>query len=199
MTAGPSGQRVLETAAAYIGLPYVLGAEADLTGAVSPSALDCSELVQLACQLCGIPAPDGHWVQWAWCRDAGLLISVEQAIATPGALLFVYDGSTEGHVAFSDGAGYTVEARGRAYGVGRWSARHRGFTHGGLIPGVDYTGGGEWDMDEAQMRKFADLIAESIVTRLMAHTIELEDGKPYPVENILGFFNNIGNALVRKP
>lgn len=136
----PRASVFVAAAAAYAGVPYVLGAEGDLDpGFAAVHALDCSELVQVALADLDLRAPDGHWVQWRWCRDAGLLISVDEAIATPGALLFVYDGTVIGHVAISRGDGFTVEARGRAWGTGSWPAAGRGWTHGALVPGLDYS------------------------------------------------------------
>lgn len=130
--------RILEIAARADGLPYVLGAEADLTSDEIPAAFDCSELVQWACHRAGVTdCPDGHWIQIEWATRHGLQISVEQGIATPGALLFVYDGTPAGHVAFSRGDGLTIEARGRAWGCGSWPAHGR-FNRATLIPGVDH-------------------------------------------------------------
>ncbi len=69
-------------------------------------------------------------------------IEIEDAITTPGALLFRMS-SSGNHVAISRGNGTTIEARGKAYGVGVFSAKGRPWTHAGLIPGVDY--GEEWE------------------------------------------------------
>jgi cell wall-associated NlpC family hydrolase len=136
----PTGRDLVARAARYRGLPYRLGAEADLRGSRFPTALDCSELVELVCHLEGINAPDGTVNQWPWRKP----LSVASAIATPGALLFRYVGPGGGnglgnHVAFSRGDGWTEEARGRAYGTGSFTAHGRGWTHGGLVPGVDYS------------------------------------------------------------
>lgn len=135
----PRASDFVAAAMRYDGLPYVLGAEGDLDpGYQSVRAQDCSELVQVALADLGVAAPDGHWVQWRWARDAGLLVSVADAVATAGALLFVYDGTTEGHVAISRGDGTTIEARGRAYGTGVFAATGRAWTHGAHVPGLDY-------------------------------------------------------------
>jgi cell wall-associated NlpC family hydrolase len=112
-----------------------------------PVAEDCSELVQNACDDAGVvPAmPDGAYYQWTHCVDhSTVLPSVEDGIATRGALLFVEDPfasstfQTIPHVACSLGDGTTIEARGRAWGVGSFPAAGR-FQHAALIPGVDYT------------------------------------------------------------
>lgn len=137
----PTAAEFVTAAMAYEGRPYVLGSEGDLDPGYDPSvgALDCSELVQVALADVGVDAPDGHWNQWRWCRDGAALIPVDAGVVTAGALLFVYDGTTNGHVAISRGDGSTIEARGRAYGTGVFPSEHRGWTHAGMVPGVDYS------------------------------------------------------------
>jgi len=82
--------------------------------------------------------------QYLHLKQRGSTMSVEEALHTPGALLFRLSpqgrqGSpTNEHVAISLGDGRTIEARGKQYGVGSWSAENR-FTHAAAIPGV--TGG----------------------------------------------------------
>lgn len=196
-----SGIDILAFAEAnYSGLPYVLGAEADIDpdgGFDDPSALDCSELIQVSCTRLGVHMPDGHWVQWMLCRNAGTLIPVDQAIATPGALLFSYDGTPDGHVAFSRGDGTTFEARGRAWGTGSWSA-YRGdfFNYGALIPGATYPNPDYQPEDEDDMAFTADELADAIVRKLMEWPIPLEDGNSHQLQNVLGYQNNIGNDTV---
>ena len=196
-----TGEQILAFAIkSYDGLPYVLGAEADIDpegGFDDPTALDCSELIQVSCTRMGINMPDGHWNQWRVCRDAGTLIPVDQAIATPGALLFHYDGTTEGHVGFSRGDGTTFEARGRAWGTGSWSA-YRGdfFNYGALIPGVLYPNPDYQPEDEDDMAFTAEELAKAIVKEFMEYPIPLEDGKTHQMQNVIGYGNNIGNATV---
>lgn len=173
-----TGREILTSALEYTGLPYVMGAEADLTGAVWPDALDCSELVQLACARNGVGILDGHWLQWKWCASQHTLISVEQAIDTPGALLFVYDGTTTGHVAFSRGDGTTMEARGHAWGCGSWPTEGRGWTHGALIPDVDYEEDPMAGMTDADMDRLAGKIAAALDARERT-THSFRDGKDY--------------------
>lgn len=74
--------------------------------------------------------PDGSANQRAYVQQKGTQMSVADAIRTPGALLF-----RPGHVAISLGDGRTIEARGRAYGVGIFNAQGR-FTSAGMIPGM---------------------------------------------------------------
>lgn len=118
---------------------YVFGAEPSLKDP-SPDRLDCSELVQWAVyQVTNDSWVDGSRYQYAACRH----ISVEQAIRTKGALLFLSgSGSPNGihHVVISMGNGMTAEARSRytTPQVGSWAAHGRGFQYGGLIPVLRY-------------------------------------------------------------
>ncbi len=117
----------LQAALAQNGKPYVFGAEAS-AGNRDPRALDCSELVEWASAQAGVRVPDGSGNQRAHCQP----ISVQQALRTPGALLF-----SNGHVAISLGDGRTIEARNSRMGVGIFPAGNR-FTSAGLIPGMNY-------------------------------------------------------------
>ena len=121
-TAGKTAQ-FLNISLSQKGKTYVYGAEAD--GQANPKAFDCSELIQWAMERLGMEFPDGSANQIAYAKP----ISVEEALRTPGALLY-----RPGHIAISLGNGKTMEARGSDYGVGVFSARDRGWTAGGLIP-----------------------------------------------------------------
>jgi len=121
----------VQAALAQDGDRYVYGAETNLNDP-DPDTFDCSELVQWAAHQAGVSFVDGSSNQLQACRNAGREISVEEAIRTPGALLF-----RPGHVAISLGDGRTIEAKGSAYGVGIFNAAGR-FTTGGLIPGMEY-------------------------------------------------------------
>ena len=114
-----------------VGKPYLLGSEGPVD--LLLATWDCSEIVQhlLACvgvrQVTGddgtvtpIERFDGAGFQWGHCHQ----ISKEDALDTPGALLFIRNGQLYpdkphhiGHVAISLGNEMIVEARGRAYGV----------------------------------------------------------------------------------
>lgn len=109
---------------------YRFGAEASASDR-DPDAFDCSELVEWALARVGVRFVDGSVNQINRCRP----IPVAQAIRTRGALLF--RPGNPNHIAISLGDGRTIEARGRRYGVGNFSAVGR-FTRGGLIPGLDY-------------------------------------------------------------
>lgn len=134
---------VLLTALGQSGKPYVFGAEADPLDPM-PHAFDCSELVEWACARCGVQprVPDGAYYQWLHTNQRGVVLTVAKALTTRGALLFAGSGRGVGrdaidHVAWSLGDGTTIEARGRAWGVGTWAAKGR-FSFAGLLPGIDY-------------------------------------------------------------
>lgn len=115
---------------------YVFGSEVNLTDA-SPDRIDCSELVQWGVyQQVHDSWVDGSRYQYAATKH----ISVDQAIHTKGALLFVTgSGSPNGihHVAISMGNGQTAEARSTAMGCGSWTAYGR-FQYAGLVPVLRY-------------------------------------------------------------
>ena len=137
-------KQVVEWALRLKGLPYVFGTEQD--GRENPTAEDCSELVQNACDENKVrpSMPDGAINQFYHCRGHGLLISIEKAQETFGALVFRIT-PPNNHVVFSlglvNGRGMTFEAKGRAWGVGSWplNIKGRGWTNAALIPGVDYS------------------------------------------------------------
>lgn len=119
------------------GKAYVYGAEARLDDP-DPKAFDCSELIQWACAQVGLSYPDGSGNQYQASKNAGLLVSVDQAARIRGALLWRGAGGSE-HVVVSLGDGKaTIEARGRQYGVVQATIEGRGWSAAGLIPGMDY-------------------------------------------------------------
>ena len=126
---------------------YIFGHEVKLSD-TDPSAFDCSELVEWAAWQVGVQprVPDGSWYQARHCQKHGTLIPVSEALKTKGALLFRFSSSpftggrpTSSHVAVSLGDGRTIEAKGSRYGVGIFTAEGRGWTHAGLVPGLDYS------------------------------------------------------------
>lgn len=130
------------------GDPYVFGAEASVNDP-NPRAFDCSEATEWGANGLGVrpPMPDGSWIQARHCRAHGTLIPVADAFGIAGALLFRFSGDPFGagrpgdaHVAVSMGdRKATVEARGRAFGLGVFGAvTARRWTHAGLVPGLDY-------------------------------------------------------------
>ena len=131
----PSAAAFVAKANSQAGKPYRFGAEVRLDDP-EPKAFDCSELVQWALAQVGVQLPDGSWNQCGACHP----IPLSSARATPGALVFVSrDGKACGvcHVGISRGDGYTVEARGRAWGVGVWPWR-ASWNLAGLVPGLAY-------------------------------------------------------------
>ncbi len=133
----------LDAALDQTGDHYVFGAEA-APGDPDPHAFDCSELTQWAAHRAGVDLPDGSWQQYLELQRHGAVVPVEQAIRTPGALLFSFSSEpTPGggrpehaHVAISLGDGHTIEARGRSYGVGSFDANVHRFHYAALIPGI---------------------------------------------------------------
>jgi hypothetical protein len=71
-----------------------------------------------------------------------MIIPVDQAIHTPGALLFSFNSDPNGgrpvqqHVAISLGDGKTIEARGSQYGVDSFDATPKRFQYAAVIPGI---------------------------------------------------------------
>lgn len=140
MSVHPHIEDVLLHALADKGDPYIYGRKGDPLLPTDPGGIDCSGLVKRSCERAGVvdPAcPDGSWNQWALIAQHGKVLPVEQALHTRGALLFIGKGGAD-HVAWSLGDVTTIEARGRLYGVGCWSAAGR-FQLAGLLPGIDYS------------------------------------------------------------
>ncbi|HEV7523512.1 MAG TPA: NlpC/P60 family protein [Acidimicrobiia bacterium] len=145
-TTGSSiAQTFVTNALAEQGKPYVYGANASLTDP-NPKAFDCSELTKWASARAGVTIPDGATAQYLYTRDHGTTMTVQQALHTPGALLFHFgheprdlgDIPADGHVAISLGDGvHTIEARGHAYGTNVFdNAGGRSFNFAGMIPGM---------------------------------------------------------------
>jgi cell wall-associated NlpC family hydrolase len=132
----------LRVAKAQVGDPYVFGAEVKLKDD-DPDVFDCSEFTQWAAHQAGAKIPDGATAQYLHLKERGLLIPVDKAKDTPGALLFSFDreprpgdGRTPGaHVAISLGDGKIVEAANRRAGVRESTAGER-FEYAAVIPGI---------------------------------------------------------------
>jgi cell wall-associated NlpC family hydrolase len=135
-------ERFLEVARAQVGDQYIFGAEVKLKDS-DPDVFDCSELTQWAAHQAGVTIPDGATAQYLHLKQRGMLIPVEEAKNTPGALLFHFDreprpgdGRTPGaHVAISLGNGKTVEAQNSDADVLETKAGNR-FTYAAVIPGI---------------------------------------------------------------
>jgi cell wall-associated NlpC family hydrolase len=152
----PSGtvRTFLDSALAQTGDPYVFGANPRLDDP-DPASFDCSKLVQWAAHRVGTDLPRRALDQYLDLHGKGATISVDEAMRTPGALLFSFGsppapGSGDPHkehVAISLGDGRTIEARGSAYGVGSWSAANR-FNYAAVLPGLSTTDTGDADTDK---------------------------------------------------
>lgn len=138
-------QAFLDAATAQAGDRYVFGATASVDDA-DPDTFDCSELVKWAAGRQGVDVPDGTWLQYLDLKSDGATMSVEEAINTPGALLFSFPSEPQpgqgrpssAHVAISLGDGRTIEAANPRKGVIFGEAEGR-FNFAGFIPGL--TGG----------------------------------------------------------
>lgn len=130
---GADGQvdRFVALALQQSGDQYVYGATPSASNA-DPRQFDCSSLVQWAATRVGINGvPRTTDTQEAYCRSRGTLISVQQGVATKGALLF-----QDGHVAISLGNGKTIEAMNSQMGVRQGNANGRGWRAAGKLPGA---------------------------------------------------------------
>ena len=159
----PTGQDLIAVAHQYLGLPYRTNPQ--WNPGDTPTSFDCSEFTEWVCLMAGSPVRlrESSVEQFQQCREAGRVISVADAVVTPGALLFAFRDSKSRpidpasmwpsfrHVSFAIGNGTkTIEAYG-ADGEGvaikgmrlRTDANgnmiHR-FNFGALAPGVDYPG-----------------------------------------------------------
>jgi cell wall-associated NlpC family hydrolase len=142
---GPNAttQQFVTTALAQQGKPYVWGSSTSPTDP-NPASFDCSELTKWAAARSGVTIPDGAAHQYAWLKEQGATMTVQQALQTPGALLFHFASEPQpglggeppvAHVAISLGNGKTIEARGHDYGVGIFDAGDR-FNYAGMVPGM---------------------------------------------------------------
>jgi len=150
------GTDILRLAGRHLGEEYILGARALLSNPHHTGPWDCAEYTSwLAYQAYGIvfgtygsdpttaDAYSGKWYEDA--KDAGTLIPVEDALATPGAFVVRKPGAFDtqiGHVALCIGDGRLYEARSRSQGVViSTDAATRNWSAGVQLPGVAYTRG----------------------------------------------------------
>lgn len=97
------GNRIADMSQKYVGHPYVWGA-------VGPNCFDCSGFALFIHSSFGIMLPRTARQQY----HGGTRISVQEAINTPGALIFYHN---FGHVAISLGDGRVCHASNRRVGV----------------------------------------------------------------------------------
>jgi len=146
------GKDILRVAKPHIGESYYLGAIVPYKNAGWTGPWDCAEFTTwctyqaygflFGCDLkTGEP---GSAYTGAWRRDAyklGKVISVDEAIRTPGAFLLRFPEESSqriGHIVISAGNGTTIEAADRIHGVIAGTVRGRRWDIGVLLPGVDY-------------------------------------------------------------
>jgi cell wall-associated NlpC family hydrolase len=134
-------QAFLQIALAQQGKQYIYGADPPASN-TNPSAFDCEGLTRWAAARVGIDIPMGATFQYRYLEQHGTTMSVDQALHTPGALLFHFgsDPNTgvppDGHVGISVGDGvHVMEAKGHAYGTNVFAdASH--FNYAGMIRGM---------------------------------------------------------------
>lgn len=116
--------------------------DTDLDGLTDPTSFDRSELTRWAAHQAGIEIPDTSAAQYLDLKAKGLLIPVDQAAHTPGALLFNFSSEpTAGsarpdiaQIAISQGNGTTVEAD-DVQGVTSMQVGSR-FQYAAVLPGL---------------------------------------------------------------
>ncbi|MDQ1739216.1 MAG: hypothetical protein QOE53_868 [Pseudonocardiales bacterium] len=135
-------QHFLDAAVAQRGDPYRFGAKGTPNDP-NPAAFDCSGLTKWAAHQAGFELADGAAHQYLQLKAQGMLIPVDQAIHTPGALLFRFavepqDGSepADAHVAISLGNGKTIEAANPQDGVGEFDSGGKRFNYAAVLPGI---------------------------------------------------------------
>lgn len=131
----------LRNALAQVGDSHRRGAEASTRDA-DPDAWDSSELVEWSANRAGAVVNDGSWLQYRQLQREGGGLSVEDALHTPGALVFTFSSDplasserpTSAGVAISLGNGQllTVAEGGKVAVV---DASTRQLTHASVIPG----------------------------------------------------------------
>jgi hypothetical protein len=152
-TMASEGSKVLDIGKSRVGQAYILGASVPLNNANWAGPWDCAEFTSWCAYqayglLFGVGGTNdvakaepysGHW--FADAKKRGRVIPWQEALTIPGAALIRRPTPGKiGHVAFAIGDGKrTLEARGKAFGVGIFDkADTRSWNIGCLLPGVDY-------------------------------------------------------------
>jgi N-acetylmuramoyl-L-alanine amidase len=158
-----NGKDIVRIAMKHIGEEYILGADVPKDDPDWDGPWDCAEFVswciyQAAKILYGVendhgdPAHANAYTGF-FARDVDTIgedIDLEDAYSIPGAILLRkpgYHSIQYGHVVISDGKGGTIEAMDHSHGVVTSHAGGRPWTHGILVPGIDYQKGGEVIVD----------------------------------------------------
>ena len=159
----PTGQDLIAVAHQYLGLPY--RSNPQWNPGDQPTSFDCSEFTEWVCLMAGSPVRlrESSVEQFLQCRQDARLISVADAVVTPGALLFAFRDSKSRpvdpatfwpsfrHVSFAIGDGRsTIEAfgangegvaiKGMRLGTDSQGRMIHRFNLAALAPGVDYPG-----------------------------------------------------------
>jgi hypothetical protein len=146
-----TGRDVLKKAASKIGQEYLMGAAVPFDQDDYDGPWDCAEYVSwvlwklLGKKYGSTHGPDAEPWTGAWMDDMLAdkvhRIPMSLAVKTPGAVLLRRT-KKEGHIAFSDGKGGTIEAKGRRWGVCTDSAYNSEggfrFMYGIVVPEVAY-------------------------------------------------------------
>lgn len=98
-------QRIVNFAKKFVGNPYVWG------GTSLTSGCDCSGFTMSVMKNFGVTLPRCSYQQ----AEVGKLVT--RSTIKPGDLIFYKHGSRVGHVVMYIGNGYSVEAKGKAYGI----------------------------------------------------------------------------------
>jgi hypothetical protein len=136
----------------HLGEHYVHGAIVPVSNPNWNGPWDCAEFVTyivyyVTGKLYGYREKESYTGYWAEDARKGTVtkITLDEAVRTDGAILLrIPSEGRTGHIAFSNGKGGTVEARGKEYGVCKYVAldsageNSRGWNYGIRIPGVDY-------------------------------------------------------------
>jgi hypothetical protein len=126
----------------YPSIAYQEGGDA-APNVAEPTLLDCSSFVQWCIyhtlgSLNNCPRTSQD--QSAWCQASGKIVSVEQGLNTPGALMFIGSPGSATHVEISCGTGQnTVGAHHSGTYAGVVSADSAYWGCAGLVPGFDYS------------------------------------------------------------
>lgn len=195
---GQALRTFLDAAVAQTGDSYVFGHEVNPDDP-NPDVFDCSELVEWAAHQSGVTVLDGTWNEYLSLQERGATVSVDQALQTPGALLFYFSSAPtpgggrpeQAHVAISLGNGQTIEARGTSYGVGSWEANDSRFNYAAVIPefaaapsASDTSTGGRAELDAAS--SLAATSAAQTADGPEANTDADNDGLTAKLEGLLG-------------
>ena len=181
-----TGQDLVDAAATFLGEPY-----STAPGRTSPTSgyKDCSGLIAAAYQV-ATGHELGAYVSvtiYDLCASEGLGISRDEALAIPGACLLIpdnpYDGwGPNGHIGFSTGDGFTIEATPAARGgVQRLPNTYQPWGPAAcLLPGINYGSDQEDAMTLDDFAAIAKLLGvnagagESVVGKLEGRIAALE-------------------------